>query len=113
MENLIKYLSTLRKFSCNAKEDSRVFILNTGIIDSILVFIKPEFASFEILQNEVLWLLRNLMTLDSGILETSLKAEDLVRALIDVLDYSSNKNFEAVTKFTRVKSDFFIRRYGH
>ena len=93
---LIKYLSILRRFSCSSQVNYSIFILKTGIIDSILGFIKPEFAPFEQLQIETTWLVQNLMKENCNFLEISLEAEKVINAFIDVFNYSNNKNFQEV-----------------
>ena len=89
----------MRKYSCESKNnDYRLYILKTGIVGVLIKFLRKDFSSNEKLKSETLWLICNIMSLESNVLELFLLTNHLIVALFDFIDFSNNENFQQVKK---------------
>lgn len=96
---VLKYLSFLRKYSCNSKvENTCVYIAKTNIVPSILEFLKRDYACYIELQKEAIWLMRNILTLQEEQLAAYLNVVDVIQKLLEGLECESNHIFKEVKK---------------
>ena len=86
----------MRKYSCQPKTGYSLSILKTRVIEILTKFLKKEFSSWEKLQVEVLWLICNVLTLDSNILELYIKPDEIIPILISFIDFKNQENCQQV-----------------
>lgn len=86
----------MRKISCQSTPNYLLEIFNTGILIYLKKFLKKEYNCWEKLQNEILWLVCNILSLESNVLENLTNIEELINDLFGFIDFTQSENFQQV-----------------
>lgn len=96
MEDLSQYIYVMRKLSNQITPNYLLEIFNTGIVDYLIKFLKKKYNLWEKIQNESLWLLCNILSLDTNVLENLQNIEELINTLFGFIDFTHCENFQQV-----------------